>query len=97
MAKPAEQIKWQELPIGAVVVEGGSSQEYETGTWRTERPVINHEQCIKCGICWIFCPEMSMNKASDGQYQVNLTYCKGCGICAAECPVSCITMVNEEE
>ena len=30
---------WQELPLGGVVTEGGNSADYETGTWRTSRPV----------------------------------------------------------
>jgi pyruvate ferredoxin oxidoreductase delta subunit len=97
MAKPIDQIKWQELAIGAVVVEGNSSREYETGAWRTERPSIDNDKCIKCGVCWIFCPDVSIDRDSEGRFEVNLTYCKGCGICANECPISCITMISEEK
>jgi len=97
MAKPMEQIKWQELETGAVVVECGSAREYETGTWRSERPVVDKDLCIKCGVCWIFCPDMSIVQAPEGHFEADLTYCKGCGICAKECPVGCITMIGEEE
>lgn len=92
-----EEIKWQELEPGAVVVEVGNAREYETGTWRSDRPVVNKDQCIRCGVCWIFCPDMSIVQAPEGHFEADLTYCKGCGICAKECPVGCITMISEEE
>ena len=97
MAKPMEQIKWQELEPGSVVVEVGNALEYETGTWRSEKPVVNKDQCIKCGVCWLFCPDGCIVKAPEGHFEANLVYCKGCAICAKECPVGCITMVSEEE
>ena len=96
MAKPIEQITWQELEIGSVVTETGSSMQYETGSWRSERPVVNKEECIKCAMCWLFCPDMSIVRTPEGHFTANLTYCKGCAICARECPVGCITMVSEE-
>ena len=27
-----------------------------TGTWRYHRPVIRHDDCVKCGICAEYCP-----------------------------------------
>ncbi len=41
MAKPMDQITWQELEIGAVVMETGNARQYETGSWRSERPVVD--------------------------------------------------------
>lgn len=97
MAKPMTQITWQELEIGATVSETGSSQEYKTGTWRSLRPVVNKSQCIRCGVCWLYCPDMSIVRSVEGHFEANLEFCKGCGICAKECPVGCISMVGEEE
>ena len=97
MAKPMEEIKWQELEPGAVVREVGNAREYETGTWRSEKPVVNADECIHCGVCWLFCPDAAIHQMADGHFEADLTYCKGCGICARECPVGCITMVAEEE
>lgn len=97
MAKAMDEIKWQDLEDGAVVVETGSAREYETGTWRSERPVVDKSKCVKCGLCWIYCPDMSIMETEDGYLVADLTYCKGCGICARECPVGCISMVGEEE
>jgi len=31
-----------------------------------KRPVIDKEKCIKCGICWIYCPDMAYTQTEDG-------------------------------
>jgi pyruvate ferredoxin oxidoreductase gamma subunit len=52
---------------------------------------------LKCGLCWIYCPDMAYSPERSGFYRWNANYCKGCGICARECPKDAITMVMEEE
>jgi pyruvate ferredoxin oxidoreductase delta subunit len=96
MAKPMDQITWKELETGSVVTETGNSVQYKTGSWRSEKPVVNMTLCIKCGVCWLFCPDMCIVKTDEGYFTANLDYCKGCGICAKECPVGCIAMIGEE-
>lgn len=86
---------WRELLPGCVVVEPGSAKSYRTGGWRSDRPVWNHDRCIKCGICFIFCPEGCVKQNSEGYFEADLYYCKGCGICARECWTQAITMVEE--
>lgn len=74
-----------------------STEDIKTGTWRTLRPIIDEEKCIRCYICWKFCPDMSIEVDEEGDLpKVNLDYCKGCGICANECPKDAIEMVREE-
>ena len=97
MARPMDEIRWQDLEIGGTCSEPGSSREYKTGTWRSLRPVVDKDLCIRCGVCWLFCPDAAINQSEDGHFQTDEEYCKGCGICARECPVGCITMVIEEE
>ncbi len=97
MPKPMEQYVWEEIPVGAVVLEPGSAKEYKTGDWRSQRPVVDQSQCIKCAVCWIYCPDAAIQRAEDGFYLADLNYCKGCGICAQECLTGCITMVEEEK
>ncbi|MBE3129528.1 MAG: 4Fe-4S binding protein, partial [Acidobacteria bacterium] len=53
-------------------------------------------KCIQCGICWKFCPDVSIDIV-DNWPVVDYVYCKGCGICAEECPTKCIVMVEEEK
>ena len=87
---------WKELPIGAIIKEPGSSKRFETGDWRTERPILDLERCIHCMFCWIYCPDSSV-KVEDGKMEGFLyEYCKGCAICADVCPTKAITMVREE-
>lgn len=69
----------------------------KTGSWKTYKPVVNYKECIKCGRCWMFCPEGCIKKNKDGYFVPDLDYCKGCGICANECPKKCIKMVLEEK
>ncbi len=90
---------WRELPIGAIIPEGGTSERYETGSWRTERPVLDPERCTSCLICWIFCPDSSIIVKDGKMIGFDLDHCKGCGICARECPpkFSAIRMVSESK
>ena len=71
----------------------GWSRDNRTGSWRSERPVLQPERCNGCGICWMFCPDGCIDPET---FVADLVYCKGCGICAEECPVNAIEMVPEE-
>lgn len=82
-----------EFTVGAVITKPGSSIKNKTGSWKEFRPVRDAKKCIRCGFCWMFCPDNAINE----EFEANLDYCKGCGICAQECPVKCITMVKEEK
>ncbi len=90
-AKPG----WKSLPIGAVVVEPGSSVKYKTGDWRAFRPVVDKAKCVNCLLCWIYCPDSSIIRR-EKWVDVNYEHCKGCGICAHECPTKAIEMVEEQ-
>ncbi|MEJ2568260.1 MAG: 4Fe-4S binding protein, partial [candidate division WOR-3 bacterium] len=89
---------WKELPIGAIIVEPGSSKKFKTGDGREgKKPSVDKEKCTNCLICWISCPDSAI-KVKDGKMVgIDLDYCKGCGICASQCPVKAIVMVDEEE
>jgi pyruvate ferredoxin oxidoreductase delta subunit len=86
---------WQEVNLGCVVFRPGSAKEYHTGSWRALRPVWDNAKCIKCGICYIFCPEGCISADADGYFTADLDYCKGCGICAHECWPQAIKIVGE--
>jgi len=89
---------WKELPIG-LVLEAGTCKDFETGDWRSEKPIWDPEKCTHCLICWIYCPDSSII-VKDGKVQgIDYRYCKGCGICAEECPpkIRAIKMVREEK
>ena len=66
----------------------------KTGGWRTFRPVIDPEQCNRCGLCSLYCPE-GVIRENPESLEIDLDFCKGCGICAEECPTKAISMVEE--
>ena len=68
-----------------------------TGAWRLYRPAVDAERCIKCGICWLYCPDDVISWAPKGLPIIDYSYCKGCGICSSVCPVKAIDMVLEGE
>lgn len=83
------------ISIGAVV-RGGTSLDYQTGTWRDRRPVVKQENCKACGICEEVCPDGAV-ELRDGVFQVDYFFCKGCGLCARECPAQAIEVIPEEK
>lgn len=102
---PAFGVKPSETPPGlglqgkylhfAAVTGPRTALAYQTGTWRYNRPVFDHEKCTGCGFCEDYCPDTCI--LVDGKkYSADYKYCKGCGICANECPADAIKMVAEE-
>jgi len=96
MARQSATPTWQELEPGSAVIDPGSSRYNRTGDWRSQRPVVDKSHCIRCGVCWVFCPDAAIVQDAEGYFEANLEYCKGCGICARECWTGCISLVEEE-
>ena len=90
-------ISWRELELGTTITTPGNAAELKTGDWRSMRPVLDEEKCIKCGMCAVYCPEFCISEQEDGLFRPDFFYCKGCGICAYECPKDAISMVTEEK
>lgn len=87
---------WQSIQMGCDIERPGSSAEFLTGNWRTTgRPVVDLQKCIKCGFCWLLCPDNAYTITSDGYYDWDQRYCKGCGVCTVECPKKAIKMKEE--
>jgi pyruvate ferredoxin oxidoreductase delta subunit len=96
-----DKLKDIEVPISSVAfpIEGEGGK---TGTWRTERPVLDSSKCLAvkqnklvCMLCWLYCPDATVTRTIPPQ--INYVYCKGCGICAEECPSKAITMEDESK
>jgi len=88
---------WREHTLGAIIPEPGTSSRYETGGWRSNRPVLDSKKCINCFFCFIYCPDSSIVVEEGKMTGFHLQHCKGCGICAQECPKDAINMISEAE
>jgi pyruvate ferredoxin oxidoreductase delta subunit len=97
LAKSESELTWKDLNPGCIVTEPGSASQYRTGAWRSQKPITDVKKCIKCGVCYIYCPEGCVKQDEEGHFLADLYHCKGCGICARECWPKAITMVEEEE
>lgn len=91
-----------------VPVAGRPSSENSTKSWRVQRPEVDYSKCIRCMICWKFCPDDAIQITDrtgiDSPSEriskmvapvIDYEHCKGCGICAYECPEDCIEMEME--
>ncbi|MDR1622273.1 MAG: 4Fe-4S binding protein [Synergistaceae bacterium] len=84
----------EELAFGACT-KAGILVTVNSG-WRVFRPAIDHSKCIRCLLCWTWCPDGAIGK-EEKELTIDYDYCKGCGICAHECPKKAISMVKEGE
>jgi len=89
------QWKAEDHPLGATIPTAGNASEYNTGAWRSSRPIRDNEKCTQCLICFMYCPDSSILVKDDKVTEFDLMHCKGCGICARECPFEAIEMIDE--
>ncbi len=95
---------WIELPfedarVSAPVIHAGlTSVEVKTGLWRTLRPVIDYERCVRCWwVCSSFCPDGCIAVTDEGLPEIDYDHCKGCMVCVAQCPPHAIEAIPEHE
>ena len=86
---------WKEILIGGMITDVGNSINYKTGDWRSFRPIWDEKKCNNCKVCWIYCPDGSIELKNGVMSGMDLDHCKGCGICAQECPQKAIKMMEE--
>jgi 2-oxoacid:acceptor oxidoreductase delta subunit (pyruvate/2-ketoisovalerate family) len=79
------------------VVLPGNTKERNVGVWSRFKPIINYDECTKCRICFVYCPDSAITIGSDDLPVINYNACKGCDICYTECPVKAISLVRREK
>lgn len=75
------------------IIENNSENYTKTGIWSKDKPLVDKNKCIACGICTKYCPEGAIeikNVGGKKRAVIDYRYCKGCGICAEECPKKAI-------
>ncbi len=76
------------------ITSTGNSILRNRGQWSSYKPIIDYDNCTKCMICYVYCPDSAYTIDSRGYPIVNYDACKGCDICKTECPVKVITLVK---
>jgi len=88
----------EQKEFGAPSIKASSStKKNKISVWRVKKPVINKEKCVKCGTCYLLCPESAIRIDENGFPIIDYSVCKGCLICANECPVKCIKAIKENK
>jgi 2-oxoacid:acceptor oxidoreductase gamma subunit (pyruvate/2-ketoisovalerate family)/2-oxoacid:acceptor oxidoreductase delta subunit (pyruvate/2-ketoisovalerate family) len=83
---------YKEILLGCAIEANGSSLSNKTGSWRTFKPIKDDKRCSQCLLCWLYCPDASIDKDT---LEINYAYCKGCGLCKSVCPQNAISMIRE--
>lgn len=90
--KSAEEIDHLILPISKPTLGAGG----KTGTWRVFKPIIDESKCVKCQLCWMYCPDSAIETENSRSVpRIDYDYCKGCLICYNVCPVKAIYVEKE--
>ncbi|MFC1698234.1 4Fe-4S binding protein [Nanoarchaeota archaeon] len=82
----------KEMPIGGIIIEPGSSENFKKGDWKTHLPIRDMKKCTHCFICVQYCPENCIKHKNEKLTFTDYNFCTGCGICAKECPFKAIVM-----
>ncbi len=85
---------WKEIPIGGLITEAGVSINYETGDWKTYKPILK-SNCTHCMICWLYCPDSAIIVKDGKVTGIDYNHCKGCGVCSRQCPLKDKAMAME--
>jgi 2-oxoacid:acceptor oxidoreductase delta subunit (pyruvate/2-ketoisovalerate family) len=72
-----------------------NSPQRQTGSWRQFRPVLHREQCTRCWLCFVWCPEAAIALDAEEYPVVDYSVCKGCLLCAHECPTQAFSIDKE--
>ena len=92
-----ESISWKEITPGGAVYEGGTSDLFRTGSWRTMIPTYIAEKCKHCMLCVPTCPDSSIPVQDGKRLDFNFDHCKGCGVCYKVCPFGAITFGKDQK
>lgn len=79
------------------ITSPGNAQTRRVGDWARLKPLIDYDECTKCRICFVYCPDSAITIGTDDYPHVNYDACKGCDICYTECPVKAISLVGRDE
>jgi len=88
--------KLSKLKIECSVVAKGLAEPFKSNKPKQFLPVWDKERCIRCGICYIYCPNGAVIRVEDGFFEAEVDSCSACGICHRECLCGAVSMVGKE-
>ena len=88
--------KFSKKMIECSLIEKGTAKPFMPGDRRKALPEWDKDICIRCGLCYIYCPDGAVYRTDDGFFEADEKMCKGCGICHRECWFGVISMIEEE-
>ncbi len=92
---PSAKQHWKEVKVGCILLEEGKAQPFERADKPALIPQWDKQMCVRCGLCYLFCPDAAIRRSADGYFEADADYCKGCGICHKECWFGAISMTEE--
>ena len=83
---------FKEEKVGCSLLESGAAQPYAPGTKPALQPVWDENLCVRCALCYLYCPTGAISRQDNGYYNVDIKSCTGCGICHRECWFGAVSM-----
>jgi pyruvate ferredoxin oxidoreductase delta subunit len=89
-------VRFQKKMIECSLLEQNKGKPFRSEDRPEWTPEWDRDKCIRCGLCYVYCPDGAVYRTDDGFFDVDGDKCKGCGICHRECWFGAISMVEEE-
>jgi heterodisulfide reductase subunit A len=61
---------------------------------KADHPIVDEENCGKCGICRSVCPYEAITIPEDEYPQFDAELCQSCGLCVSSCPTKALETPN---
>lgn len=87
--------KFTQKMVECSLLDKGKASPFSPGDKRGGLPRWDKDRCIRCGVCYLYCPDGAVYRTSDGYFEADEKKCKGCGICHRECWFGVICMEQE--
>ncbi len=88
--------KFSKAMIECSLLNKDLGKPFKPGARREATPVWDKDKCIRCALCYVYCPDGAIYRTEDGFFEADAEKCKGCGICHRECWFGVISMVKED-